>query len=131
MRKAGGDKGGKDVNYLLSALKKSAPDKCFTKGDKRNAEEEEDDAQVEEDAAGDEEAPDASALVSFGHGASNWHAQNPNKKSLKMNAVHVVSYIRYPKRWQRLFNTQRIMKSNVVPRLTLVPIPFVAAKHFV
>jgi hypothetical protein len=92
MRKAGGDKGGKYVNYLLSGRKKSTPDKRFTKGVKWNTEEEKDDTQVEEDALGDEEAPDVSALASFGHGATNRHTQNPNKELCKIDAVHVISY---------------------------------------
>jgi hypothetical protein len=91
VRKAGGDKSGKYVNYLLSGQKKSTPDQRFTKGVKRRSAEEED-TQVEEDAAGDEEAPDASALASFGRGASNRHAQNRNKKLRKIDAVHVISY---------------------------------------
>lgn len=41
---------------------------------------------------GKEEVPDASTLASFGLGARNWDAQNPNKKLRKMNAVYVVSY---------------------------------------
>jgi hypothetical protein len=40
-----------------------------------------------------EEAPAAaSASSSFGHGSSNRHAENPNKKSLKLGSLHVISY---------------------------------------
>jgi hypothetical protein len=96
VRKASGDKGVKYVNYLLSGVKKSAPDKHFTKGVKRNAEEEEDDTQVDEDAAGDEEALDASALASFGHSASNWHPQNPNKHRHPLVAVLAIGTRKTP-----------------------------------